>query len=142
MHLVLGFAASKTFLYWLNDKHCKNLFRITICGNADGLIIPHYGITTNEDFVVYFVLLGGLKLDSATPVLRAASATAVATALPTRGSKAAGMIYSSVSSSSVMRFAMALAAAIFISSFISLARTSKASQTIPGNTSTLLIWFG
>ncbi len=42
----------------------KYLFRITICGNADGLIIPHYGIATNEDFVVYFVLLSGSKLDS------------------------------------------------------------------------------
>lgn len=38
----------------------------------------------------------------ATPVLRAASATAAATPFPTRGSNAAGIIYSGLSSSSVM----------------------------------------
>lgn len=43
----------------------------------------------------------------ATPLLRAASATAAATALPTRGSNAAGRIYSSLSSSSEISPAMA-----------------------------------
>ena len=43
----------------------------------------------------------------ATPVFLAASATAAATALPTRGSKAAGRIYSSFSSSSLISPAMA-----------------------------------
>ena len=52
------------------------------------------------------------------------------------------MIYSGESSSSVIRFASASDAAIFISSLISLALTSKAPLNTPGNASTLLIWFG
>ena len=43
----------------------------------------------------------------ATPLLRAASATAAATALPTRGSNAAGRMYSSLSSSSELSPAIA-----------------------------------
>ena len=43
----------------------------------------------------------------ATPLLRAASATAAATVLPTRGSNALGMMYSAHSSSSETREAMA-----------------------------------
>ena len=60
-----------------------------------------------------------LNYRRATPVLRAASATALATAGPTLGSNAAGMMYSSFSSSSEIRFARASAAAIFISSLMS-----------------------
>ena len=78
----------------------------------------------------------------ATPVLRAASATALATASPTLGSKAAGMMYSSFSSSSEIRLASAMAAAIFISSLMSDARTSKVPRKMPGNARTLLIWLG
>ena len=37
---------------------------------------------------------------------------------------------------------MAFAAAIFISSLMSLARTSNAPRKIPGKANTLLIWFG
>ena len=72
----------------------------------------------------------------------AAAATAAATALPTRGSKAFGMIYSALSSSSETSSASACAAAIFISSLMSLARTSKTPRKMPGKASTLLIWLG
>ena len=78
----------------------------------------------------------------ATPVSRAACATAFATAGPTRGSNAAGMMYSAVSSSSPINSASARAAASFISSLISLARTSNAPRKMPGKASTLLIWLG
>ena len=78
----------------------------------------------------------------ATPVLRAASATAAATAGTTRGSKGLGMMFSSDSSSSGMTAARAMAAAIFISSLMSLARTSSAPRKMPGKASTLLIWLG
>ena len=54
------------------------------------------------------VLIAGLLLYSrATPVSRAAFATAEATASATRGSKAPGMMFSSLRSASVMRSAMA-----------------------------------
>ena len=49
---------------------------------------------------------------------------------------------SALSSSSLISAAIAFDAAIFISSLISLARTSNAPRNTPGNTSTLLIWFG
>ena len=45
-------------------------------------------------------------------------------------------------SSSETSEAIALAAATFISSFISEARQSSAPRKIPGNASTLLIWLG
>ena len=70
------------------------------------------------------------------------SATAFATALHTLSSKAPGIIYSSFNSSSLIILAIALAAAIFISSVICPALASKAPLKIPGNTNTLLIWFG
>ena len=67
---------------------------------------------------------------------------ACATVFATRSSNAAGMMYSSDSSSSEMRPASASAAASFISSLISEARTSNTPRKIPGNASTLLIWLG
>ena len=78
----------------------------------------------------------------ATPLLIAASAVAFATASFTRGSNAAGRIYSGFSSSSLTSPAIAYAAATFISSLISDARTSRAPRKIPGKHSTLFTWFG
>ena len=52
------------------------------------------------------------------------------------------MMYSAFSSSSLTRPASASAAAIFISSLMSLARTSSAPRKMPGNAETLLIWLG
>jgi hypothetical protein len=74
----------------------------------------------------------------ATPDWIAAFATASATLAPTRGSKALGKIYSSHSSPSSTSDAIASDAAIFISSLIQLALTSKAPLKIPGNASTLM----
>src|SRR5699024_9408221 len=62
----------------------------------------------------------------ATPLSRAAWATAAATASGTRGSNALGRMFSSLSSSSGIRPAMALAAAIFMAGLMSRARTDKA----------------
>ena len=78
----------------------------------------------------------------ATPLSRAACATASATVRMTFLSNAIGMMYSAVSSSSETQDAIAFAAASFISSLMSLARTSSAPRKMPGNASTLLIWFG
>ena len=75
----------------------------------------------------------------ATPVSFAACATALATASFTTGLKLSGMMYSGESSFSGIAPAMALAAAIFMASLMSLARTSKAPRKIPGNAKTLLI---
>ena len=78
----------------------------------------------------------------AEPLWRAASMTACATVWPIRLSNANGRIYSSFSSLSSTSEAIALEAAIFISSLISFARQSSAPLKIPGKQSTLLIWFG
>ena len=51
-------------------------------------------------------------------------------------------MWSSRSSFSGTTAAMPRAAAIFISSVISRARTSSAPRKMPGKQSTLLIWFG
>ena len=68
----------------------------------------------------------------------AAFATAAATVGATRGSRGLAMMLVSLSSKSGMRDAMAPAAAIFISSLISLARTSSAPRKMPGKARRLL----
>ena len=60
---------------------------------------------------------------------------------PTRGSNGEGITRSSARSSPTIA-ASASAAASFIPSVIAVARASKAPRKMPGNASTLLIWFG
>lgn len=60
----------------------------------------------------------------------------------TRGSKASGRIFVSLSSSSGTRFEMARAAASFISSVICVARPSRAPLNMPGKAITLFTWLG
>ena len=82
------------------------------------------------------------RLRRATPVLMAASATAVDTAGTTRGSNIDGVMYSSLSSLFATMPASACAAASFISSFTRRARTSSMPRKKPGKQHELLIWFG
>ena len=92
-----------------------------------------------------FIILFSIQIfiySLATPVSRAACATAAATAGATRSSNALGIIFSEFSSSSEIMLAIAFAAAIFIASLISRARTSNAPRKIPGNAKTLFIWLG
>ena len=72
----------------------------------------------------------------------AAAATASATAGATARLKTLGMMYSGPRSDSGITPAIARAAASFIASSMPRARTSSAPRKMPGNASTLLIWFG
>ena len=72
----------------------------------------------------------------------AAAATASATAGATLRLKTLGMMYSGPRSDSGITLAIARAAASFIASSMPRARTSSAPRKMPGNASTLLIWFG
>src|SRR5690606_33615002 len=71
----------------------------------------------------------------ATPVSMAAPATATATMGATRRSQTSGMMLSGSRPLEAARSAMALAAASFISSLMSVARTSKAPRNAPGKAS-------
>ena len=78
----------------------------------------------------------------ATPVFWAAAATSRATALTTERSKTLGMMNSSLSMFSGTPSVMALAAASFISSLMSRARTSSTPRNRPGKQRLLLTWLG
>src|SRR5699024_10333833 len=73
--------------------------------------------------------------------LRAATSTAAVTAGATRGSSGEGMMRSGRSSSATTA-AMARAAASFIDLVMRVAPAFSAPLKMPGNASTLLIWFG
>src|SRR5699024_9414498 len=77
----------------------------------------------------------------ATPSGTAVRATASATAGATGGSSAEGTMWSGASSSP-SRSTRASAAASFMASVIRVAPPSSAPRKMPGNASTLLIWFG